>query len=885
MSDTDPSHSLLKRQLRRHFSSVDSPQRSWTDFLASVDQAYREFDADRAMLERSLELSSQELLQANSQMRAIIDAFPDLFFRVNAEGLVLDCQAGKDMDAAWSPKELVGTRIHDSALFAHSRSFIDSLRAVRETNAIVSIECSAVLRGQERFYEARLLPLGPDQIFVVVRNITTRKQAEAALRENQRSLSTLISNLPGVVFRYANDREWTMEYVSERVLDLTGYTPEDFLQQRVIPTTLIHPEDRERVWRMMQDAVAKKQPFEMTYRILTAASDERWVWAQGCGVFDEHAHLLALEGYVADITLRKRAEEALQETKESYHHLIDNAHDMIQSVGPDGRFLFVNRVWVETMGYQVDEVISMSVCDIAHPDSVVHCQKLFQEVAAGVSPRLIKTEFVARNGRSVLVEGTVTGRYADGRVVAIDAFLRNVTEQREWQERLDFVTHHDQLTNLPNRVVFMDRLAQALLRLKHPKATRPVAVLLLDLDRFKLINDSLGHVAGDQLLVMVANRLTRCVREGDTVARIGGDEFAILLLDIAKTNDVILIADKLFATFHETFQINAHELFVTASIGISLAPYDGDEAGTLLKNADTAMYRAKDQGRNNYQLYSPAMNVSTLERLSMERSLHHALERREFLVYYQPQIDLKTGQIVGMESLVRWQHPDLGVVSPAKFIPLAEETGLIIAISTLVMRAACTQNRLWQEAGVTPFPMAVNLSARQFQQTDLMATTVEVLRECRLDPMWLELELTESLLMENVDQTIATLRDLRRLGVRFALDDFGTGYSSLSYLKRFPITTVKIDQSFVRSLTQDEDDAAITKAIIAMAHSLKLTVVAEGVEQEHQSEFLKREGCDTIQGYLISRPLPADQMTKLLLANTWFSKRGPMSRSERSRAA
>jgi diguanylate cyclase (GGDEF)-like protein len=516
------------------------------------------------------------------------------------------------------------------------------------------------------------------------------------------------------------------------------------------------------------------------------------------------------------------------------------------------------------MGYREFEVSSLTVFGLLHPDSVDHCRELFRRLMEGESPVLIEAVFLAKDGRSIPIEGVATGRYVDGRLVAAQAIVRNMTERREWEARLAQVTRHDHLTNLPNRVVFMDRLDQALVRVRSRRSGRPLAVLMLDLDRFKLVNETFGHATGDRLLLAVAERLGGCLRDGDTVARLGGDEFAVLLPEIAKASDTAVVVDKIFAALKAPFVVDAHEVFVSASVGISVAPDDADESGLLLKNADAAMYRAKDQGRSTFQLYSPAMNVSQLERLSLESHLRHALERDEFVVHYQPQIELQSGRIIGMEALVRWRHPEWGLVSPARFIPVAEETGLIIPIGERVLRAACEQNRRWQEQGVAPFRMSVNLSARQFQKVDLRTLVAGVLHQSGLDPRWLELELTESMLMSDADRTVATLNALHAMGVGLALDDFGTGYSSLSYLKRYPIDTIKIDQSFVRHITTEADDAAIAVAIIAMANSLKLTVVAEGVETEEQKAFFVQQGCDAIQGYLISRPLPAEEITEWL---------------------
>jgi diguanylate cyclase (GGDEF)-like protein len=435
-------------------------------------------------------------------------------------------------------------------------------------------------------------------------------------------------------------------------------------------------------------------------------------------------------------------------------------------------------------------------------------------------------------------------------------------ERKQAEETIRHQAYHDALTHLPNRMLFQDRFAQALARAHRNEEM--LAMLFLDLDRFKTINDTLGHAAGDRLLQQVADRLNHSLREGDTVARLGGDEFMVMLTGFRQVEDVAKVARKLLRIMRPPFFIDGNELHITTSIGISLYPYDGENAETLAKNADIALYRAKEHGRNNYQHYTPSMNARAFEQLTMENKLRHALERREFVLHYQPIIQVETERIVGTEALIRWKRSDGVLVPPGEFIPLTEDMGLIGPIGEWVLRTACRQNREWHSNGTAPCVVSVNLSARQFQQQDLAETVGDILKETRLDPRLLELELTESTLMHNVESARRTLDVLKGMGIRLSIDDFGTGYSSLSYLRRFPIDSLKIDHSFVRDCIQDVDDATIVAAIVSMARSLKLKVVAEGVETQEQLEFLRTLKCDTAQGFYFSRPVPADDFHAIL---------------------
>lgn len=452
---------------------------------------------------------------------------------------------------------------------------------------------------------------------------------------------------------------------------------------------------------------------------------------------------------------------------------------------------------------------------------------------------------------------------------ALGIHLYMAVMQRRVEEMLQHQASHDRLTGLPNRMLFEDRLSLALAHTH--RYGEMLAVVFLDLDSFKTINDTLGHAVGDQLLQSVAERLTGCLRSGDILARWGGDEFTLLLSPISRAEDTAKIATEILDTLNAPLQFNGQELHIKASLGIALAPYDGEDTDTLLKNADAAMYRAKQKGRNNYQLYTSAIGTKAQERLVLENNLYKALERQEFQLYYQPQIDLQTGEIVGMEALIRWQSQESGFISPSQFIPIAEEMGLISPIGEWVLWTACAQNRTWQSLGFPPVRMAVNLSARQFQQKNLVNTIAQVLESTKLEPRYLELEITESIAMQDIPLTISVLRTLRSMGIQIAIDDFGTGYSSLSSLKHFPLDKLKIDQSFIRELVTDSFDAAIVTALVTLGHGLKLEVIAEGVETQEQLSFLQSAKCDGVQGYFLSRPLPAEVATNLFINKTQVS--------------
>ncbi len=582
---------------------------------------------------------------------------------------------------------------------------------------------------------------------------------------------------------------------------------------------------------------------------------------------------------VHDITTRRQVEAELAQQQAFAESLVQNSAVPTFVIGADHRTLIWNRACEELTGVRAEEMLGRNEAWRAfYPRQQPVLADLVIDGIGGNFP----DEFSAVGRSNFIPEGlqsegwyrNLNGmdryiffnaaplRNAEGELLAVIETLEEITDRKRYEEQLAHQANHDGGTELPNRNLLTDRLHQAILQSR--RSGQQVVVFLVDLDQFKFINDSLGYDVGDMLLKRIAQRLTGCVRAEDTVARLGGDEFVVVMSDPAATDNASRIGGKLLDAVSCPLRINDHDLTVTCSIGISIYPKDGADVQTLLKNADVAMFRSKEQGRNTCTFYTEEMNARSLARLTMERHLRRALERNELLLHFQPKVSLRTGRITGMEALIRWQNPELGMIPPGSFIPLAEEIGLIEQIGEWVIRTACAWNRAWHDAGLPPLPVAVNVSPRQFREKDIAGMVDRLLGETGLDPRFLEIEITESLVMQDLERATSVLDALKRLGTSLSMDDFGTGYSSLSYLKRFPFDKLKIDQAFVREITTDPDSAAIVRAVIAMAHSLRLKVIAEGVETEGQLRYLDSLGCDEMQGYYFSRPVPAGEFEQLL---------------------
>ncbi|MBS1131173.1 MAG: response regulator receiver modulated diguanylate cyclase/phosphodiesterase with sensor(s) [Proteobacteria bacterium] len=636
----------------------------------------------------------------------------------------------------------------------------------------------------------------------------------------------------------------------------------------------IHPDDRQRVLLEWRAAALGEATFQTEARFLRADGSIVWARLNAAAMLDGQ-HLRGHVQTVEDISERKITEDALFEEKERAQVTLNSIGDAVLTTNLKGDVTYLNLVAEMMTGWPREAAIGQPLSEVFRI-----LNGTTREVAPNPAQLAIRENrtvglaadsiLLHRDGLEAAIEDSAAPIHnRDGQVAGAVIVFHDVSESRAMALKMAHLAQHDFLTGLPNRALLTERLSRAIGQAR--RHNKRVGMLFLDLDYFKHINDSLGHAVGDQLLQQVAERLIVCIRDTDTVCRQGGDEFVILLAEIEQARDAAPIAEKLLAAFAEPCLIAGNELHVSLSIGISIYPDDGMDADAVMKNADTAMYHAKANGRNNYQFFTTEMNTRAVRRLFIEGNLRRALRQGEFMLYYQPKIDLASGLMIGSEALIRWQDPEHGLVYPKQFVPIAEESGLIVPIGSWVLREACRQVRAWQESGLVAVPVSVNISAVEFRHKDFLEGVALILKETGMLPSYLELELTESILMHDAESSATVLEALKTMGMQLAIDDFGTGYSSLSYLKRFPINTLKIDQSFVHDIAIDPDDASIVGAMIGMGKNLKQRVVAEGVETEEQLAFLRTLHCDEGQGFLFGRPLPADEFARLLLNDRGFS--------------
>jgi diguanylate cyclase (GGDEF)-like protein/PAS domain S-box-containing protein len=560
----------------------------------------------------------------------------------------------------------------------------------------------------------------------------------------------------------------------------------------------------------------------------------------------------------------KRRTRELEESQQRYKSLFEQNSSAIYSLDLEGKITSVNSACEKLTGYSSSEILGTSVSDLLDRKSRKLSLCYFYRVINAGSQNF-EISFTTKYKVKLELEVTAIPIKVDNMVIGMYAIIKDITENKKSRQRIHHMAFHDSLTGLPNRRLFQNTLEKLVSDLEN--TSLKAAVMYLDLDRFKGVNDTLGHEMGDQLLVAVSNRLKNCLRNTDLIARQGGDEFTVLLPRLISKADAATVAEKIINALNEPFIINEQELAVSGSIGIAIFPEDGKDSVTLMKNADAAMYRVKEEGKNGYQLYTPEMNQIAAKKFMLEKNLKQALKQNELLLYYQPQIDVRSNTIIGAEALVRWKHPKLGLIPPGDFIPLAEETGLILPMSEWILKTACNQMKLWLEKGYVLPKVAVNISPKQFQLNNFIEIISDILKDTGLDGQYLDLEITESIAMQKESEVISKILELRRMGSTVSIDDFGTGYSSLSYLKKFPITTLKIAQQFVSEIQSDSDEEAIVSAIIAMTKNLNLNIIAEGVETEAHVKFLSNQKCHIMQGYFFNRPMPAEEFEKVLGKN------------------
>jgi diguanylate cyclase (GGDEF)-like protein/PAS domain S-box-containing protein len=796
----------------------------------------------------------------------IIGTMADVLFVCDREGRIEFANRAAATTLGYTEAELAGKSINE--LLAHEGDLSAKLqrRSLRNDEHVF-----ATATGERVDLTLSIAPVIHDGVpagaVIIGRDMRDRKRAEREVLQAVTLLqSTLDSTADGILV--IGDRNRIVSY-NQRFVEMWHIPPlvmesgddrralQYIVQQLVVPDEFISSVD-----------ALSAQPEAESFDQLEMKDGRRFE-RYSIGRRVEDGETIRVWSF-RDVTARFTAEAALRESEIRYRLLFEqNAAGVVVS-RLDGIVIDCNQAFAEMLGFRRAELVGRSTASMYANAS--ESEELVTLLRSAGTLNSVEVELRRADNRVlwvlsnlVLVGDAITG--------VVHATVVDISDRKRAEEQIEFHAYHDVLTHLPNRKLFTDRLRHSLTRAK--RNNRAVAVMFIDVDHFKNINDTLGHTAGDELLLEMARRLRECVRDDDTVARLGGDEFTIILSELRHPEDAVGVAQKILAAVQEPLRISGTPIVVTASIGIALYPEDGLDPESLLRNADSAMYRAKEEGRNTYQLCTDEMKSRAVERLGVENRLRSAVHDGQLLLVYQPQINLVTGRTIGVEALVRWNDPLHGIVEPASFIPIAEETRLILPLGEWVLRTACRQMKEWQDRGAGPMRIAVNLSARQFLQHDLVDMVRSTLDETGLGPSSLDLEITETTAMQNAEVTVETLHALRALGVGISIDDFGMGYSSLNYLKRFPLNAVKIDRSFVSDITSNNGDAAIVSAVIGMARSLRLRVLAEGVETAEQLAFLRSRECDEAQGYYFSRPIPADDMTRMLIERRAFAVREP----------
>ncbi len=731
-------------------------------------------------------------------------------------------------------------------------SFKEGIKHAMQTAEVVELTSHCPVC--QRWLEMRAHPKERG-LTIYFRDVTDARLAVESLRASEEQIRTILDNVLDAIITL--DAHGVIKTFNQAARNIFGYEADEVVGKSI---NILMPEETAASHSAyLRNYVASSEKPEFGNREFVAKRKDGTLFPVEIKITDMTVRgQVFLVGIIRDVTIRKQAEENMRLSEEVFANSLEG----IVVADRKKHILRANYAFSNITGYVVSDFAGKGLDQILSDQTDPALNRSIWQAVDRRGQWKGEISGSRKNGEHYRAWVAVSMvKDSDDQVSHYIVVINDITEIKEAQSKIHQLVNFDALTGLPNRSLFTDRLAQGIAQADRSKSK--LALLRVDLDRFKSFNDTIGHGSGDQLLRRVAERLSENVRQCDTVARLSGDEFAVMLTNLSTDNDAALVSRKILSVFEQPFEVDEHEVFVTASVGVARYPNDASNSDELMKRAGAAMHHVKEHGRNAYRFYTDDMDSSAFEHLVLENSLRRALERDEFVLFYQPQLDISTGRIIGVEALIRWQHPDLGMVSPAQFIPLLEETGLILSVGNWVLQTACRQAQLWADMGYESVRMAVNLSPRQIDQRNLVETVAEAIAMSGLDPHRLDLEITESCLMKDVKQSAQMLAELRRMEVTISIDDFGTGYSSLSYLTRFPVNTLKIDRSFVKDVTVDEGDASLAKAIISMAHSLQLKVLAEGVETPEQLEFLNQRRCDEVQGFLFSKPLPADEVVTL----------------------
>jgi diguanylate cyclase (GGDEF)-like protein/PAS domain S-box-containing protein len=820
-----------------------------------------------------------ELRKSEARYRTVVNAAFDAIVTITPDGIVRECNRGAERMFGRSAEKIIGRSITLLMPERYRDLCVAGLRRYLRTGEVRVMGSTTELVGlrSDRSEFPIEISLGEthdngERLFTsVIRDITERKEVERKLREAEQRYRTLIERTPVVVYVQEIGSLDSAMYMSPQIETLTGYSPEE-CKDPELRWSMVHPDDRDRVRSEDERTGKPGEGFATEYRVVHRDGRVIWVRNESVMIEDEASETRYWQGFMIDITERKRFEEALEQLSRQHEMVLKSAGEGIIGLDLDGNATFVNPAAARMTGWEAEELVGRPQHEALHhtkPDGAPYPRQQCPIHAAlqdGATHSGEDEMFWRKDGTSFPVEYESTPILQDGEVVGAVVTFKDITERKALEEQLHHQAFYDPLTGLPNRALFMDRLEHALAHAKRWGSM--VAVLFIDLDNFKIINDSLGHKAGDQLLRAVAERLEAHLRPEDTAARLGGDEFTILVEDVASVGDAVQVAERIADVLQQPIALEEQEVFATISTGIAHNSPASEYPADILRHADLAMYRAKHRGKARYEVFEPSMDAEAVERLLLETGLRRALIRQQLRVYYQPIVALENDKVTGVEALLRWEHPQRGLLLPEEFLSIAEETGLIVRIGQWVLREACEQSRIWQDRypDTPPLTISVNLSTRELFHPKVVA---QVLEESQIDPASLQLEITEGAMMNNGTYSAdRTLRNLKRMGVQLAIDDFGSGYSSLTYLKRFPVDFLKIDRSFVGELGREPNgvskDTEIVRAMIDLTHALNLKVIAEGVENSEQLARLRQMKCDFAQGNYFSEPLPNERLSQLL---------------------